>query len=149
MSDGRLLICDIAATTTTFIFSSTMLSLKRPAASINRPVAKQGKYGVCGHLSHNHRKCTAVPAAAATPVVEGQVGSPNDVTDVTKVAPPLLLSNQLLIKISTLIGEVSVMFFLIWKQQEGVGRGTKLLSWRQPFWTKAVSKLRMLLFLNM
>jgi hypothetical protein len=103
-----------------------MSSPKRPAASIDRPVAKQRKCGVCGHLSHNHRQCPAVPAAAATPVVEGQVSSPNDVTNVTKVAPPpLLLSNQLLIKISTLIGEVSFMLFLIWKQQEGVGRGTK------------------------
>jgi hypothetical protein len=52
------------------------------------PVAKQCKCGVCGHWSHNHQKCPAVPAAAAAPVVEGQVGSPNDVTNVTKVAPP-------------------------------------------------------------
>jgi hypothetical protein len=123
--DGQSLICDIADTTTKFIFSSTLLSPKRPAASINRPVAKQRKCGVCGHLSHNRQKCPAVPAAAAAPVVKGQVGSPNDVTNVTKVAPPLLLSNQLLIKISTLIGGVSFMLFLIWKQQEGVGRGTK------------------------
>jgi hypothetical protein len=65
-----------------------MSSPKRPAASINRPVAKQCKCGVCGHLSHNRRKCPAVPAAAAAPVVEGQAGGPNDVTIVTKVAPP-------------------------------------------------------------
>jgi hypothetical protein len=65
-----------------------MLSPKRPVASIDRPVAKQRKCGVCGQLSHNRRKCPAIPAAAAAPVVEGQVGGPNDVTNVTKVAPP-------------------------------------------------------------
>jgi hypothetical protein len=69
-----------------------MLSQKRPTAPINRPVAKQRKCGVCGQLGHNCQKCQAVPAATALPVVDGSIGGPNDVTVVTKVGPPLLLS---------------------------------------------------------
>jgi hypothetical protein len=53
MLDGRSLICDIAVTTTTFIFSSTMSSPKRPTALMDRAVAKQRKCGVCGKLGHN------------------------------------------------------------------------------------------------
>jgi hypothetical protein len=41
--------------TAKFIFSSTMLSPKRPAATINRPVAKQRKCGLCGQLGHNRQ----------------------------------------------------------------------------------------------
>jgi hypothetical protein len=51
-----------------------MSSPKRPAAPIDRPVAKQCKCGVCGQLGHNRRKCPAAPAAPAAPVVDGQVG---------------------------------------------------------------------------
>jgi hypothetical protein len=54
-----------------------MLSPKRPASAIERPVAKQCKCGVCGLLGHNHRKCPVVPAAASAPVVDGQVDCPN------------------------------------------------------------------------
>jgi hypothetical protein len=130
-------------------FATTMSSPKRPAAPINRPVAKQHKCGVCGQLGHNRRKCPAAPAAPAAPVVDGQVGDGNDVNGVTEVIPPLLLSYQLKKTTSLLIGEVSFMLFSIWKQQEGVGRGTKSLSWLQSFWMKMVLKLRMPLFLNL
>jgi DNA polymerase III alpha subunit (gram-positive type) len=65
-----------------------MPSPKRPAAPIDRPVAKQRKCGVCGQLGHNRRKCPAAPAATAAPVVDGQVGDGNDVNNVTKDVPP-------------------------------------------------------------
>jgi hypothetical protein len=126
-----------------------MSSPKRPAAPIDRPVAKQRKCGVCGQLGHNPRKCPAAPAAAAAPVIDGQVRDGNDVNSVTKDVPPLLPSYKLKILVPTLIGEVSFMLFLIWKQQEGVGRGTKSLSWLPSCWMKMVSKLRMRLFLNL
>jgi hypothetical protein len=46
-----------------------MPSPKRPAASIDRPVAKQRKCGVCGQLGigHNRQKCPVAPAATANP----------------------------------------------------------------------------------
>jgi hypothetical protein len=65
-----------------------MSSPKRPAAPIDRPVAKQCKCGVCGQLGHNRRKCPAAPAATAAPVVDGQVRDGNDVNSVTKDVPP-------------------------------------------------------------
>jgi DNA polymerase III epsilon subunit-like protein len=61
-----------------------------------------------------------------------------------KSFPPLLSSYQLKKTTSILIGEVSFMLFLICKQQEGVGRETKSLSWRRLFWMNPVWKLRML-----
>jgi DNA polymerase III alpha subunit (gram-positive type) len=64
-----------------------MPSPKRPAAPINRPVAKQRKCGVCGQLGHNRRKCPAAPAAPAAPVVGDQVRDGNDVNGVTEVIP--------------------------------------------------------------
>jgi hypothetical protein len=86
--DGQLLICDIAVTTTTLIFSSNMSSLKRPAASINRPVVKQRKCGVCGHqLGHNRQKWLAAPAATANPAVNNDA-RPNAATAVAKAVPP-------------------------------------------------------------
>jgi hypothetical protein len=125
-----------------------MSSPKRPAAPIDRPVAKQSKCGVCGQLGHNRRKCPAAPAATATPVVGSQVRDGNDVSSVTKDVTPLLLSYKLKIMVPTLIGEVSFMLFLIWKQHKGEGRGTKSLRWLLSFWMKMVLKLRMCLFLN-
>jgi hypothetical protein len=74
--------------TTKFIFATTISSPKRPAALIDRPIAKQRKCGVCGQLGHNRRKCPAAPAATAAPVVDGQVGDGNDVNSVTKDVPP-------------------------------------------------------------
>ena len=65
-----------------------MSSPKRPAAPIDRPVAKQRKCGVCGQLGHNRRKCPAAPAATAAPAVDGQVGDGNGVDDVTEYVPP-------------------------------------------------------------
>ena len=128
-SDGRSQFFDIVKPTTKLIFATTMSSPKRPAAPIDRPVAKQRKCGVCGQLGHNRRKCPAAPAATAAPAVDGQVGDGNGVDDVTEYVPPLLLSYKPKIGEVSLIGEVSFMLFLIWKQQEGVGRGTKSLSW--------------------
>jgi DNA polymerase III alpha subunit (gram-positive type) len=65
-----------------------MSSPKRPAAPIDRPVAKQRKCGVCGQLGHNRRKCPAAPAATAAPVVDGQVDDGNLVNSVTEDVPP-------------------------------------------------------------
>jgi DNA polymerase III epsilon subunit-like protein len=104
--DGQSQFCDIVKPTTKFIFATTMSSPKRPAAPIDRPVAKQRKCGVCGQLGHNRQKCPAAPAAPAAPIVDGQVGDGNDVNGVTKVIPPLLLSYQLKKTTSLLIGEV-------------------------------------------
>jgi DNA polymerase III epsilon subunit-like protein len=87
-SDGCSLVRHIIEPTTKFIFATTMSSPKRPAAPIDRPVAKQRKCGVCGQLGHNRRKCPAAPAATAAPVVDGQVGDGNVATTVTEVAPP-------------------------------------------------------------
>jgi hypothetical protein len=39
-SDGQSQFCDIVKPTTKFIFATTMSSPKRPAAPIDRPVAK-------------------------------------------------------------------------------------------------------------
>jgi DNA polymerase III epsilon subunit-like protein len=74
-----------------------MLSPKRPASAIERPVAKQCKCGVCGLLGHNRRKCPAVPAAAAAPVVDGQVNGPNfenGVEEADSPPPPVPTAND-------------------------------------------------------
>jgi hypothetical protein len=65
-----------------------MLSPKRPPASINRPVAKQCKCGVCSQLGHNRRKCPAAPAATANLVANNNAVGPNAVTAVAEVVPP-------------------------------------------------------------
>jgi hypothetical protein len=88
MSEGRSLIRHIVEPTTKFIFSSTMLSPKRPATAIDRPVAKQCKCGACGQLCHNHQKCQAVPPAAAAPVAAGRLDSPNGGNDVMEADSP-------------------------------------------------------------
>jgi hypothetical protein len=54
-----------------------MLSPKRPASSIERPVAKQNKCGACCLFGHNCRKCPAVPTAAAAPAAAPAVDGPN------------------------------------------------------------------------
>jgi hypothetical protein len=64
-SDGQSQFCDIVKPTTKFIFATAMSSRKRPAAPIDRPVAKQRKCGVCGQLGHNRQKCPAAPEAPA------------------------------------------------------------------------------------
>jgi hypothetical protein len=64
------------------------MSSPRPAASIDRPVAKQRKCGVCGQLGHNRRKCLAAPAATANPVANNNAVGPNAVTPVAGVVPP-------------------------------------------------------------
>jgi DNA polymerase III epsilon subunit-like protein len=65
-----------------------MLSPKRPASAIKRPVAKQRKCGVCGQLGHNRQKCPAAPAAPAAPVVNGQVDGPNFENNVEEANSP-------------------------------------------------------------
>jgi hypothetical protein len=113
-----------------------MLSPKRLAAPIDRHVVPRNAsvVAVCGQLGHNRPKCPAAPAATANLVVDNNIGCPNDVTAVTEVVPPLLLSHQLKITTSILIWEVS-----------GSGNNRKEPS--ELFWTNPVWKLRMLVFL--
>jgi hypothetical protein len=65
-----------------------MLSPKRPASAIKRPVAKQCKCGAYGLLGHNRRKCPAIPTAAAAPVAAAAVNSPNFEIDVEEADSP-------------------------------------------------------------
>lgn len=74
-----------------------MLSPKRPASAIERPVGKQRKCGARGLFGHNRRKCPAVPAAAAAPVAAAAVDGPNfknDVEEADSFPPPVPMADD-------------------------------------------------------
>jgi hypothetical protein len=121
-----------------------MLSPKRPATAIERPVAKQRKCGACGLIGHNHRKCPSVPAAAAAPVAATAVDGPNfenDVEEADSPPPPVPTAND----DASYIDWGSVLYVVFDLETTGKSRQRDEItsSWPRSFWIVRGSKLKM------